>query len=173
MSPHDGLPTAEKEPAEPDPFFLKALALVEQQGRGTAVDVACGRGRHALELARRGWRVEAWDLSTVALEQLRAAAARAQLHVDTRALELTASMLPPDRQFDLVVVVNFLDRELLAAMRRLVAGHLILATYTSDWPGEHPSPRWRLRRGELAAGLPGFQTRLYEEQGGRAGLLCR
>lgn len=39
---------------------------------GTAVDVACGDGRHARWLAAHGWRVEAVDFSEVAIEQARA-----------------------------------------------------------------------------------------------------
>ena len=41
-------------------------------GVGTAVDLACGDGRHARWLAAHGWRVQAVDFSEVAIEQARA-----------------------------------------------------------------------------------------------------
>jgi SAM-dependent methyltransferase len=41
---------------------------------GRALDVAAGEGRHAVWLARRGWRVHAVDFSAVALERGRALA---------------------------------------------------------------------------------------------------
>ncbi|HMT49259.1 trans-aconitate 2-methyltransferase [Dietzia sp. UBA5065] len=39
---------------------------------GTAIDLACGDGRHARWLAAHGWRVQAVDFSEVAIEQARA-----------------------------------------------------------------------------------------------------
>ena len=38
---------------------------------GTAVDLACGDGRHARWLAAHGWRVQAVDFSEVAIDQAR------------------------------------------------------------------------------------------------------
>lgn len=40
-------------------------------GVGTAVDLACGDGRHARWLAAHGWQVSAVDFSEVAIEQAR------------------------------------------------------------------------------------------------------
>lgn len=40
-------------------------------GVGTAVDLACGDGRHARWLAAHGWQVQAVDFSEVAIEQAR------------------------------------------------------------------------------------------------------
>lgn len=39
---------------------------------GTAIDLACGDGRHARWLAAHGWRVQAVDFSEVAIDQARA-----------------------------------------------------------------------------------------------------
>jgi SAM-dependent methyltransferase len=38
---------------------------------GRAVDLACGEGRNAIHLARRGWRVRAVDFSPVAIDKAR------------------------------------------------------------------------------------------------------
>jgi SAM-dependent methyltransferase len=69
--------------------------VVEQLGldQGARVlDVACGHGRHSLELARRGFRVTGVDLSPRSLELARQAAARENLdvafvHRDARRLD--------------------------------------------------------------------------------------
>jgi hypothetical protein len=80
----------------------------------------------------------------------------------------------PTGSFDLVVAVDFLDRQLFDHLRELVplGGHLIVCTYTVDRPGEHPARAYCLERGELARGLPGFAPLYHEEAGGRAGLLA-
>jgi len=63
------------------------VAEVEGLRPGTALDVGAGEGADAVWLARRGWVVTAADLSGVALERAREAAARsgveiAWLHAD-------------------------------------------------------------------------------------------
>jgi 2-polyprenyl-3-methyl-5-hydroxy-6-metoxy-1,4-benzoquinol methylase len=70
---------------------------------GRALDVGCGEGADALWLAERGWRVNATDISTTALDRAAAHAAAAQLadridwtHADLR------HQLPAERAYDLV-----------------------------------------------------------------------
>jgi SAM-dependent methyltransferase len=156
-----------------DPFCERALGQLANLVPGTALDLAAGSGRHALELARRGWRVSAWDVSPVGLARLAERAAAAHLAIETRAVDLTAAPLPQG-SFDLAVVVDFLDRELFARLRELVpiGGHLIACTYTVDRPGEHPALTYCLDRGELVRGLPGFAPLFHEESAGRAGLVA-
>ena len=164
------------DPGEPDRFVLRALDQLGASEGKRSVELAAGLGRHAFELARRGYEAEAWDVSPVALEKLGALANAAELAIDTRCVDLTGGRaLPSKRAFDLVVVVNFLDRGLLTAIPELLrpGGHLLFTTFTKDWPGEHPRrAEWRLAPGELAAGLAGLSTVLVEEQSGRAGILA-
>jgi hypothetical protein len=48
-----------------------------------------------------------------------------------------------------------------------------VCTFTEDWAGDHPAARYRLARGELAAGLAGLATVTAREEGGRALVLAR
>lgn len=162
-------------PRAPDAFVLEALELVGPASGRRALDLACGRGRHALELARRGWRVEGLDASGTALEVLSERAAREGLEIATRRVELPEPRDERGAPADLVLVVDFLDRELLAHLHERVApgGHALVATFTVDRPGQHPRRAWCLERGELSRGLPGLVTRLHREADGRAGLLAR
>lgn len=78
---------------------------------GTAVDVACGDGRHARWLAAHGWRVQAVDFSEVAIEQ-----ARAKDSDDGRSGSVDwvvgdATTWEPTEKVDLVVI-GFLHLEL-------------------------------------------------------------
>ncbi|MCE9593198.1 MAG: class I SAM-dependent methyltransferase [Planctomycetes bacterium] len=167
-------------PEPPDEFVLRSLLRLAQptEAQGaSALDLAAGSGRHALDLARRGWLVEAWDVSPVALELLRKRASSKGLLVATRELDL-ATGAPLDfrrKPFDLVVAVDFLERTLFADFAKLVApdGHLIFSTFTVDRTGEKPPLRYCLERGELSVALPDFETLATVEQSGRAGLFAR
>ena len=50
------------------------LEVMQVPPTGSLLDVGCGVGRHALELARRGYRVTGVDISAGMLEQARRAA---------------------------------------------------------------------------------------------------
>jgi len=154
-----------------DPFVLAALAECGDGAGRRALDAAAGTGRHALELASRGWRTDAWDLSSVGLSRLAGFAEANGLGVATREFDLTHAL--PDDTFDLVVVVNYLDRELLPRLGRRLSpgGRLVFTTFTTD-RDSGPSERHCLAGGELAAGIDGLVTQRYEEQGGRAGLVA-
>lgn len=86
------------------------------------LDVACGGGRHALELARRGYSVEALDASAT----LVAYAARCAYEDATRARFIRGDMreLAYERQFDAALVMNsslgfFSDDENHATLGRI------------------------------------------------------
>jgi SAM-dependent methyltransferase len=67
-------------------FLVQELGL--QPGEAI-LDVGCGTGRHAVELARRGCRVTGLDVSPGMLAQARQAAAAAQVAVDFRQADAT------------------------------------------------------------------------------------
>lgn len=165
---------ADSGPSPCDPLLLELLARLPARRPGRAADLACGSGRHALELARCGYRTCGVDLSDVALRALRARAAAEALPMDTVLADLAAPLPFAAPAFELVVVVNYLERALLPRLAALVrrGGHLLYVTFTQEWPGEKPSARFRLATGELARGVPGFTTLHACERGGRAALLA-
>ena len=84
----------------------------------SALDLACGEGRHAVWLAKRGWRVTAVDFSEVAIGKAHARAAREGVEVQFRTVDLL-DYEPDEHVFDLVLVL-FL--QLPSDERRLVLG---------------------------------------------------
>jgi cyclopropane fatty-acyl-phospholipid synthase-like methyltransferase len=69
---------------------------------GSAVlDIGCGTGRHAVELARRGCDVTGVDISPGMLEQARQAAEDARVSLDLRCCD--ATVFEPDRSFDAAI----------------------------------------------------------------------
>ncbi len=79
-------------------FLVEELALVP--GR-TVLDVGCGTGRHAVELARRGCCVTGIDLSRGMLEQARRRAESAGVAVDFR--QGDATQFSVEQPFDAVI----------------------------------------------------------------------
>jgi SAM-dependent methyltransferase len=78
--------------------------VVEQLGiepGARVLDVACGHGRHSLELARRGFRVTGVDLSPRSLEFAREAAERESLDVEF--VRRDARELDFDAEFDAAI----------------------------------------------------------------------
>lgn len=57
--------------SRPNPFLLEVLPFLP---RGRALDLACGAGQNAIELAARGWRVTGIDISPAALDRAEASA---------------------------------------------------------------------------------------------------
>ncbi len=137
----------------PSPFVARALAEIgPPTAANRALDLACGRGRHALLLAEHGYRVDAVDYSHSALVTTQIAARTRGLPITCIAADVTTWPLPVAR-YALVVVVSFLERELFAPLRRAVApgGALLYETFRRD---DDPSrnamrPDFLLAPGEL------------------------
>jgi len=68
---------------------------------GSILDVGCGTGRHAIELARRGFRVTGVDISAGMLAQAAMAAERAEVEVDW--VRGDAAHLTAQTQFDAAI----------------------------------------------------------------------
>ncbi len=152
----------------PSPFVVTALDVIARRARATvearrepavvgprhALDVACGAGRHALLLAARGYRVVALDFARPALVALRARAADVGLHglIDVVAADATCWPVRA-ASFDVVVVVDFLERALIPALRGAVVpgGALVMETFMigQERHGHPRNPAYFLHPGEL------------------------
>jgi SAM-dependent methyltransferase len=123
--------------------------------RGRALDVACGAGRNALYLAANGFDVTAVDISSVALERGRHAAARRGLDVEWLQADLDEDpeQALPVGPFDLIVWVRYVQRTLMSHLvARLGAGGILLCEQhlATDAAVAGPtSPAFRLEPGEL------------------------
>ena len=67
----------------------------------SVLDVACGAGRHALELARLGYKVTGNDLSPFLLEEARKAAQKSKLQLKLTCCDMR--QIPSEGAYDLVV----------------------------------------------------------------------
>jgi SAM-dependent methyltransferase len=116
---------------------------------GRVLDVACGRGRHALWLAARGHPVEAVDRDPALLAELAATPG-----IVTRCADLESGAWPYVGQaFAAIVVVNYLHRPLFPHLLAALAprGVLIYETFAAgnERYGRPANPDFLLRPGEL------------------------
>jgi tellurite methyltransferase len=131
--------------------------------RGTrALDLACGTGRNAVFLAGRGFAVDALDISEVAIAALRGVAG-----VRAWTVDLEGAQLPTGR-YDVVVLINYLQRDLFAGAAAALApgGVLIGETVTRAHVEQLERAfdrRFLLEPGELREAFPALEVLRYEE----------
>jgi SAM-dependent methyltransferase len=132
--------------------------------RGRALDVACGAGRNALHLAAHGFSVTALDISAVALERARHAAAERGLEVEWLCADLDGDLehALPGGEFDLIVWVRYIHRSLMPALvTRLTVGGTLLCEQHLTTPEAVAGPTndaYRLAPGELARSAQPLQV---------------
>lgn len=133
---------------------------------GKALDVAAGKGRNAIFLARKGFEVEAVDISEVALEEGRRRAAKLGVMVNFRKADLEKIELP-ENSYDLVVNINYLERSLVPQIKRTLklGGHVVFDTYLIDQQvlGHPRNPAYLLGHNELLDLFRDFRVLCYRE----------
>lgn len=132
--------------------------------RGRALDVACGAGRNALYLAANGFAVTAVDVSPVALERGRQAAADRALEIDWVQADLDddPAQSLPDGEFHAIVWVRYVHRTLMPYLAaRLALGGVLLCEQHLATDAAVAGPRsreFRLAPGELARSAQGLEV---------------
>ena len=128
---------------------------------GRALDVACGSGRNLRWLAQRGWQVTGVDRDSTATAPLREEAEIIDADIEANPWPLAG------RQFDLVVICNYLWRPLFDTIRSAVApgGWLIWETFADGQQdiGRPSRPDFLLQRGELLRVCHDWRIVAYED----------
>ena len=151
------------DPSPPSAWLADNVGLIARRGR--VLDVASGRGRHALFLAARGFHVHAIDRDPHALDTLCQLVSKLQAleglddspgRVTTEVLDLEAgSVSLGHRRYDGIIVFNYLHRPLLPAIvdALVEGGVLIYETFTIGQAerGHPKNPAYLLQAGELEA----------------------
>ncbi|NOQ77547.1 MAG: methyltransferase domain-containing protein [Methylococcaceae bacterium] len=148
-----------------------SLVLTENQhllpSQGTALDLACGQGGNARLLAEAGLDVLAWDISSVAIEQLRDFTALNSLSIDAQVRDVLESP-PKANSLDVLVVSFFLDRALFPKLIEALkpSGLVFYQTYCQDKVSElgPKNPEFLLADNELLALFSPMKIRVYREE---------
>lgn len=153
----------------PSPFIVEWIDRLarERGGDRRALDVAMGRGRHALALARAGFRTFGVDVKLDAVREAIADARGEGVRVRGWCGDLTQYPLPRAR-FDLVLVSRYLQRDLFPDLQAALApgGVVIYETFTTHQRalGRPPaSADHLLEPGELRRRFDRFDVLFYEE----------
>lgn len=148
------------------PWVLRWAHLI--RSGGSALDVACGRGRHSHWLATQGFAVTALDRDADALAAVRAqwpTAATPPSQLLQADLEAQAWPLP-DQTFDAVIVTNYLWRPLWPALLAALApgGVYIHETFAhgNASVGKPSRADFLLQPGELLHACRGLNVVAYE-----------
>ncbi|MDQ6775707.1 MAG: class I SAM-dependent methyltransferase [Actinomycetota bacterium] len=159
-------------PGRPSEWLVENRELLVGRAGGArpahfALDVACGFGRNSRYLAELGFTVDAVDISDVAVAALRAAAGERGLTVDACRMDLEAEPLPVAR-YDVIVQLNYLQRDLFGALAAALApgGILLVETVTRahmDELGNRFDPRFVLGDNELLHAFGDLLVRHYRE----------
>lgn len=139
--------------------------------RGKVLDLACGTGRHALQLAKQGYEVVGVDRNLDALETLQEAGRSQNLtNLSVRAWDLEGEKTPDlgNNEFAGIIVFFYLYRPLfpniIAALKP--GGLLLYETFLMDNHNLFQHPRRKefcLERNELLQLSQGLRILHYEE----------
>lgn len=143
----------------PSAWIVRFTHLV--RAGGTVLDLACGGGRHVRWFEERGHPVTAVDRDGAALDLLAGGAETIEADIENGPWPL------PGRQFDAVIVTNYLWRPLFPRILASVApgGVLLHETFAqgNETVGKPSRPDFLLRHGELLQAYPGLRIVAYED----------
>ncbi len=147
---------------QPSHWVQRWSHLVKPQG--LVLDVACGHGRHAHWFYSKNHSVALVDRSQAAIDSIALPTERCEKVV----ADIENSPWPfAGRQFDAVVVTNYLWRPLMPTLLRslLPAGVLIYETFTqgNETVGKPSRPDFLLRTGELLTLCSSLTVVAFEE----------
>jgi SAM-dependent methyltransferase len=168
MAERGGVPGESPAPSAHFSDHLEALA--EAARLGPVLDLACGRGRHAVATAVYGLPTIGMDRNGAFLAALRSRAAARGLDVPCVRADLEAGHGIPVKSGSCgaILVFRFLFRPLAPAIEASLApgGLLLYETFTlaqRDLEYGPSNPAFLLEPGELARLFPGLVTEHHEE----------
>ncbi len=150
-------------PDAPSPFLVKNIRLLPI---GRALDLATGLGFNAIYLAEKGFRVDAVDVSWVALREVSQRTMQKKVTVHFIQADLRQFPIAPGR-YELITNFYFLQRDLIPQIRTGLknGGMVVFETYIIDQRSFGPphNPDHLLEHNELLSLFRGLRILVYRE----------
>lgn len=146
---------------EPIHFLKENLPLLP---KGKVLDIAMGEGRNGVFLATQGYDVVGIDISETGLKKAHRLAARNQVSIQTRVVDLEKTTLAKDA-YEVVLCSYYLQRDLVPQMKAAVkpGGVVVIETYNEDYLKYTSfNPNWALKTNELLEWFKDFKILRYQ-----------
>jgi SAM-dependent methyltransferase len=159
---------AEEQGAQEPSAFLTAIlnSGCWEVPPGRALDIATGKGRNALLLAQRGFKVDAIDISAAGLAEAERRGREKSLTVSWQQADLESVALS-EAGYDLIVNFNYLQRSLVPQLVKALrtGGFVVFETYLAGQEafGQPTNPAYLLGHNELLELFRGFRVLYYRE----------
>ncbi|MFT3711176.1 MAG: class I SAM-dependent methyltransferase [Archangium sp.] len=143
-------------------FSQKETATLAQaitgEKPGRALDVGMGQGRNALFLARKGWTVTGFDVSSVGVEQAKAVAKNEGLSLDAQVADADAYDYGTAK-WDLVALIYVGGADLAAKVDASLkpGGLVVVEFFHKDMEGPHGHSMGAFATGELKQLFAGYE----------------
>lgn len=138
------------------------IVLPAQSSRPNVLDIGCGGGRDAIFMAQQRCNVQAIDHEAKVLKRAKALAALSGSQVKFTCCDIKKKGCLPDKQFDVISVVRFLNRDLFAYIRQVLkpGGVVVFETFSAgvEKIGTPKNPQFILKEGELAEVFSDFEV---------------
>jgi len=130
--------------------------FIDQAPQGKALDIACGNGRNSIFMNKRGFTVDAIDISTVATQKLN----ERNLGINVKCMDIDTLTIP-ENSYELIINIRFLERRLFPMIEKgLKPGGLLL--FESFTGGKNE--KFCLKPNELLHIFPTLRVIYYKEQ---------
>jgi len=147
---------------KPIPFLVDNIHILR---KGKALDVAMGEGRNGVYLATQGFDVTGLDISEKGLEKARALAAKNNVTVKTKVVDLEKAELEPNT-YDLILCTYYMDRGIYKKFYDALkpGGMVLIETYNIDYLKYRKfNAKWALETNELLDIFKGMRVLRYQD----------
>lgn len=151
----------------PSEILLKNLKYLPKDTHTKVLEIACGLGANSLFLAAKGYYVDAWDISPIAINKLRNHSNYSD-RISAVACDVLQQELP-ENSYDMIIVAHFLERELIAKIVAALkpSGVLFYQTFLKAKSGTTSAgpnnPAFLLEPDELPQLFSALNVLAYEE----------
>jgi tellurite methyltransferase len=149
----------------PEPVFALSHYAHLLPPKGKALDLACGQGGNSFFLAKKGLHVDAWDVSSVVIQQISDNADT--LNIAPLAIDINEAVWPTNH-YDVIAVSKFLNRDIIPQLIRALKenGLVFYQTFTTDKAQTigPTNPEFLLNKSELLSLFSSLSPVIYHEE---------